>query len=313
VIGSIPVIDLAPVSSVEGRRAVVRQVGAACETVGFFQVIGHGVPAEQIDAAHRAYTDLYSLPASVKEQWVCPVAFRGYSRPGSNHIEAFGVSNIRSGVEAAERGVPAELCDYFVEFPWPTVEGFQTAVSDLFDAERALAVRLMSLIAESTGLEPDHFDTTFRNDVSDFTCRAYTGGGPDDIVLGEHCDSGALTILHQRGNYDGLMVRRVDGELLTAPTREDALVVNLGEMIEIWTNGRYRATPHFVAMPAAGEWRNTVILFQQPAIDTVVAPVAQCVGDDGPRYAELRPYDHLRSIRCANRRNLARDEGRSDG
>jgi isopenicillin N synthase-like dioxygenase len=304
---SIPVIDLGPSSSADGRRDVVDQLRAACETVGFFQVIGHGVADDAIDAAHRAYLDLYALPPEVKQQWVCPVAFRGYSRPGSNHIEAFGVSNIRSSVDAAERGVPAELCDYFVEFPWPAVDGFEEAISRLLDSERSLAEHLMSLVAESAGLAPDHFESTFRNDVSDFTCRAYTGGGPDRVVLGEHCDSGALTILHQRGNYDGLLVRRVDGELMTAPTREDAFVVNLGKMIEVWTNGRYRATPHFVAMPTEGEWRNAVILFQQPSIDSIVEPLPTCIGEEGPLYEALRPYDHLLSIRHSEHRNMAAD------
>ncbi|QXC60731.1 hypothetical protein KSP35_20795 [Aquihabitans sp. G128] len=292
---AIPVVDLAPARAggdASGTATVVDELRRACEDVGFFQVVGHGIAPDVIAAAHQAYEDLWAQPDEAKEAWRTPSPFRGYRRPGSRFVEVYGIADVASSEEAAARGVPSELLDFFDPFPWPEVAGFRAATTALMAAEREVAALLMALLARSLDLAPDHFVPAFAADVCDLTGRTYHGGGPDPVVLGEHTDSGAITLLHQRGTYDGLRVRALDGSLLSVPTREDALVVNLGQLLERWTNGRYRATPHFVDLPPAGHRRSTIVLFQQPAVDWVVAPIAACEGPEGPRYAPIRPYEN---------------------
>ncbi|CAN5398879.1 2-oxoglutarate and iron-dependent oxygenase domain-containing protein [soil metagenome] len=289
---AIGVLDLSPAPGSDAESGLVEAVRSACEEVGFFQVVGHGIDPALFDAAHAAYEALFALPGEVKQRWVTSSPFRGYRRPGSTFVQVYGIANLAGAAEARARGTPEELLDFFEPFPWPEVDGFRAATTALMAAERTVAARLMSLIARSIGLPADHFVPAFEHDVCDLTGRQYLGGGPDPVVLGEHTDSGALTLLHQRGTYDGLLVRALDGELLAVPTREDALVVNLGQLVERWTDGRYRATPHHVDMPAEGHRRTTIVLFQQPAVDWVVAPLDVCIGSDGPRYEPIRPYEN---------------------
>ncbi len=295
----IPIIDLG------ARPAVVLDgIRAACEQVGFFQVVGHGIPSGVIDDTYRVYDALYALPDATKQQWSGPVPFRGYGKPGSPFIEVYGVANIASRDDAAARGVPERMLDYFDPFPWPDVAGFRAAVSLMLDETRDLAARLMSLFAEVLGLDGDFFAPMFVHDVSDFTCRSYTPGLHEPVLMGEHTDSGALTILHQRGTYDGLEVQLVTGERTTVPRIEEAFVVNLGDLIARWTNDRFLATPHRVLTPPTPhDWRKSVILFQQPAVDTVVEPLAACVGPDGPHYEPVTPYEWQGRVKRIERPN----------
>jgi isopenicillin N synthase-like dioxygenase len=296
---AIPIIDLGA-----DKVTVLDGICAACEDVGFFQITGHGVPAATIDATYEVYDRLYALPDAVKQQWSGPVPFRGYGKPGSPFIEVYGVANIVSREDAASRGVPEHMLDYFDPFPWPDVAGFQEAVSAMLDETRGLAARLMSLFAEVLGLDPVHFAPMFVHDVSDFTCRSYTPGLHEPVLMGEHTDSGALTILHQRGSYDGLEVQLVTGDRVTVPRIEEAFVVNLGDLIARWTNDRFLATPHRVLTPPTpADWRKSVILFQQPAVDTLVAPLDACVGADGPHYDPVTPYEWQGRVKRIERPN----------
>ena len=90
--------------------------------------------------------------------------------------------------------------------------------------------------------------------------------------IGEHTDFGCLTILAQ-DSVGGLEVRQVDRSWIAARPRSDCLVVNLGDMLEVWTSRYFMATPHRVRSPKANATRYSIPFFFEPDLDAIVTPL----------------------------------------
>jgi isopenicillin N synthase-like dioxygenase len=289
---SIPVIDLTAACAGDLDPAAAA-VGAAIGDVGFFQVVGHGIPPAVIDAVHDARQRLGVPDPEAQAVLASPHPFRGWRFLPSG-VERFQVCAIGSVDDAHAAGIDPRFDDYFVPNLWPELDGFREAVGAMFDATRQLAALVMQLFARSLDLPPDHFDPVLQHDVSCFAINHYPAmvERPDGPSLAEHADSGTLTLLHQRGDHEGLRLRFRDGSTTMVPVLDEAFVVNIGHLMARWTNGRFRATPHCVIPPAdpTGE-RTSLTTFHLPAIDTVVAPLPACIGDDGPLFEPVTPYE----------------------
>jgi isopenicillin N synthase-like dioxygenase len=98
-------------------------------------------------------------------------------------------------------------------------------------------------------------------------------------------------MLHQRGDYDGLQLRRITGEILTIPIIDDALVVNVGDLMARWTNDAWLATPHRVIDGVPGQARTSIAMHYLPNVDAVIAPLPSCVTGDGPTYEPVSMYE----------------------
>lgn len=295
----IPVIDIHDALVGAAPLRTVEAVRHAAEEVGFFQVTGHGVAPALIDAAYRVADLLMTQPEDVKQRWTHPHPFRGWERRprhGERVVQQrLQVCDIGSPEEAAARGIDAKYRNYFQSNVWPDIAGLRPALEALIEAEKTLGLTLMSLFAQALGLPAEHFVPYFDHQVSTFAINHYQGGfveGDNNIALGEHKDSGTLTILHQRGEYDGLEVRRTDGSFELVAVREDAFVINIGELMERWTNDRFIATRHRVLLPETkGSKRTSLTLFQGPSIDTVVEPLSACTDGVPALYPPVTPFD----------------------
>ena len=147
----------------------------------------------------------------------------------------------------------------------------------------------MALGLGETGLAP-----YFTHDVSYFAVQDYPPMAhpcPGGWRLGEHSDSGALTMLHQRGDYEGLQLRAADGGHVTVPIRDDGIIVNVGDLMARWTNDRWPATPHAVIDGAVGQGRTSIAVHYLPSVDATIAPLAGCVDGTGPQYPPVTMYE----------------------
>lgn len=295
----IPVIDISDAVAGCPRPDTVEAIRHAVQEVGFFQIVGHGVDLALIDKVYRVANDLMMLPESTKQPWRHPHPFRGWERrPTHGDVivaQRLQVCNIDSPEDALGRGIDPRMVDYFQTNVWPEVPGLKESILALVEAEKRVGATVMSLFALALGLDAEYFAPFFLDEVSNFAINHYEGRrevGGSDIALGEHKDSGTLTVLHQRGGYSGLQVRMSDGEMLTVPPREDSFVINVGELMEHWTNDKFKATLHRVVLPdIPGTKRTSLTLFLGPGITTIIAPLEQCVGDEPVRYEPVTPYE----------------------
>ncbi len=292
----VPVIEIS--RFVDGSDLVTapRQIQRAATTTGFFQIVGHGIDTAYFDAAYRVAESLMSLPEEVKATLGSPSGhpyrglMRNYDRTGGLVSEGFTVARFDGPEDARAHGIAEEHLPFFAENVWPPVDGFAEAMGALSSRTRAVGRHLMRAFAVALDQPLDHFDAALVLDTTTSTIRSYPAHGDpgrtdEAVIFDSHFDGGMLTLLHQRGTYDGLQILASDGEWYTVPTDDAAFVVNIGELMYRWTNGRWPATRHrVVAARDPHSSRFTLPTFFNASVDTVVAPLESHIGDEGPLF-----------------------------
>lgn len=280
----IPVIDL-------GAADASAEIGRACETAGFLYVTGHGVPAEVVDGVFAAARWFFGRPLPERE--ALDVAgspcFRGHvpmgiTGPGVPRrlVEAFQVMldlgpddpDVRAGsvMHGPNR--------------WPEGPAFRAALEDYYAAMTGLTDRLLGAFARALDLEPGHFRPFFRKPLTQLRLLHYPPQPPDEDAQGveAHTDTGAFTILLQ-DDIGGLEVRNRAGDWIAATPVPGSFVINIGDMMQSWTDGRFVSTPHRVAN-RSGRDRISVPFFANPDYDAVVVPL----GGDHSRALACGPH-----------------------
>lgn len=297
---SIPIVDVSP--SIEGRPdgSVVAAVRAAMAEVGFFQAVGHGVSPGVIDAAYDAIDAIDAMSAAERAALFRPRAtsrgvFEELDASGSILNRGFQFAPYDDLAAAEEAGAIAGHPDYFPPNVWPPGDRFRQTWKDYEASTRTSARALMSLFARAFELPGDFFDQAFDPDVTLFSANCYPPQPDPDptlVLLPGHPDSGVLTMLHQRGSYEGLQVLRLDGSWTTVPVVEEAFVINIGELMSRWTNGRWPATVHrVVAGRKPADRRSSIAMFFLPRLDEVIAPLPTTTADEEARYEPISVYE----------------------
>ncbi len=281
----IPVIDIAPLQggASVGVDRVTREIVAACENAGFFYVVGHGVPPQAIDAIFAAARWFFARPQAERDALDVKTStnFRGYVPMGIT-----GPNVPRRLLEAFQMMLdlgpddPEVRAGNIMRGPnrWPpAAPRFRAAMEDYFDAATALSHRLLAAFARGLGMEDDYFEPFFRKPLTQLRLLHYPPQPPDSEALGveAHADSGAFTILLQ-DQVGGLEVRNRAGRWIAAAPIPGALVINIGDMMQRWTSGRYVSTPHRVAN-RSGLDRISVPFFANPDYDAIVTPLASAL------------------------------------
>lgn len=135
-----------------------------------------------------------------------------------------------------------------------------------------VGLRLLRSWARALGSAPDVFDDAFAHDPSTLIkIIRYPGRAEPEPQqgVGAHKDSGVLTLLWIEPGKAGLQVEK-DGAWIAATPEDGALVVNIGELLEVATHGVLKATVHRVESPPQGQDRISVPFFFNPALDATV-------------------------------------------
>jgi isopenicillin N synthase-like dioxygenase len=313
----IPVIDIGPFLAGADAVTAPAAVEAAATSLGFLQVVGHGIPVEALDGAYDAMARLSGLPQDAKRAHLSDGhPYRGLhlNRDASGAVrqERFLVSRFDGPTEAMAGGVPPELADFFFPNIWPDLAGFRAGITELFRQTHALAAKMMSLLAVGLGLERGYFEPVLEPNASTFAVNHYPARGEPfhgadvPVLFAEHADGNTLTILHQRGSYNGLQIRILDRaagepEWLDIPVVEEAFVINVGELMTRWTNDHWPSTRHrVVASREEGDSRTTLTTFHMPALGARVAPLPVWGGVEDPHYEAVTPYEWERTFMAKN-------------
>ena len=219
------------------------------------------------------------------------------ARPDMN--EAFFVKR--------ERGADDPLAGRRFAGPnrWPEdLPGFRGTVLDYCQTVDRLALSVLPALALSLGLPEDWFDPHFTRSQFSFRLSHYppTGREPGLYGIAPHTDTNFLTFLAQ-SDVPGLQIRPEGGDWEDVPFVEDSFVVNTGDMLHRWTNGRYKSTPHR-ALPPVGRHRYAIPYFFGPNLDAEISCAPTCTGPGQPAPLAAR---HLRGPpRLVVRRQLQR-------
>ncbi|WP_225074638.1 isopenicillin N synthase family oxygenase [Streptomyces sp. CoT10] len=280
----LPIIDLAAADRGPRERALLHeQLHGAAHDGGFFQLVGHGVTRAETDALLDAMHAFFRLPEADRLALdnVNSPHFRGYTRTGDELTG--GARDWRDQLDiGAERPArvpgPGEPAYWWLQGPnqWPApLPELRTAALAWIDRLGAVARRLLHELLSAIGAPADFYDPVFGAHAHPhLKLVRYPGSAGDgtDQGVGAHKDYGFLTLLLQ-DRIGGLQVQRADGLFHDVPPIEGAFVVNLGELLEVATNGYLVATNHRVVSPPGATERFSVPFFYNPRLDARIAPL----------------------------------------
>jgi isopenicillin N synthase-like dioxygenase len=301
---SIPVLDVRAIFSDDqsAKRALAQDFARAYGDVGFAYVTGHGIPDRLIDQIFAASARFHALPRAEKMALALDHNHRGFipintstdvtttlaevTRP--NQSESFMV------MREDAPGTPGYLSG---PNQWPNLPGFRADVMAYHDAMAVLGHRLMEIAALALGAEPTEVLPAFDTPTTWLRLLHYPPTDPAETDLygsAPHKDFGCLTLLAQ-DDVGGLQVQTPAGDWVDAPRLPGSFVVNVGDMLHRWSNGRLRSTPHRV-INASGRERYSCPFFYDPHVSTVIAPLPATITADRPaQYGPIEFGAFLRS------------------
>ncbi|KAB2068834.1 1-aminocyclopropane-1-carboxylate oxidase 3 [Gossypium arboreum] len=262
-----PVINLEKLNGDE-RSRIMEQIKDACENWGFFEVMNHGIPHDFMDTVERL----------TKEH---------YKKCMEQRFKELVASKALEGLEAEVTDMDWESTFYLRHLP----ESNMAEIPDLSDEYRKvmkefavklekLAEELLDLFCENIGLEKGYLKKafygakgpTFGTKVSNYPpCPT-----PDKIKgLRAHTDAGGIILLFQDPVVGGLQLLK-DGEWVDVPPLRHSIVINLGDQLEVITNGKYKSVEHRVIAQTDGT-RMSLASFYNPGSDAVIYPAPALV------------------------------------
>jgi len=287
---SVPLIDLS-----EGTPAQqARRIDDALCSAGFFGIAGHGVAAPVVSGAFDAGHRFFGLAQADKERWHIDRSAlkRGFDPIGWQSLDPGQPPDVK---ESFYLGVEALGPNPWPGEPW--VPGFRAACEAYSTAMEALARRLMGLFEQALALPAGHFDSFMRHPTCTTRLLHYppqpAQAAPGQIGCGAHTDWGALTLLAQ-DDAGGLQVQLKDGTWADVPPVPGAFVVNIGDMMQRWTNDRWLSTMHRVINRRSGTDRWSIAYFFDLDAESVIEPLPSCVSAANPaRHAPITAGEHL--------------------
>ena len=277
----LPILDFSLLNGgAEDQQRFRDELLKAAHEVGFFYLVGHGIPDEDFDSMIELAKRFFALPETDKlaiENTHSP-HFRGYTRIGGELTlgQTDWREQIDIGAERPARGAEApgyEEDFWRLEGPnlWPAaLPELRPATQAWMDRLSAISLRLLAAWAESLGSPADIFESAFATNPSSLLkIVRYPGAENQRQGVGAHKDLGVLTLLYVEEGKDGLQVDN-NGQWIDAPPIPRAFVVNIGELLESATDGYLKATLHRVESPAAGSDRISIPFFYAPALDATI-------------------------------------------
>ena len=278
------------------QAAFVRELGQAYERFGFCGIGGHGLSAELLDGAYRAFQDFFALPPDVKMK---------YHVPGSGGARGYTPFKIETAKDSQYpdlkefwhigREIPRDS-KYAADMApnlWPAeVPDFQRVGYGLYESLDALGSQVLSALALHIGLPEDYFADKTDSGNSILRPIHYPPITTDDIPnvrAGAHEDINLITLL-VGASAAGLEVLSKKGEWVPFTSDADTIVVNIGDMLQRLTNHVYPSTTHRVTNPPgeqARQPRYSVPFFLHPNPDFLIDVLPSTITADNPsRYPE---------------------------
>jgi isopenicillin N synthase-like dioxygenase len=314
----IPIIDISPFATAGEKSAVVGAIARACEEVGFFCIVGHGVHAAVLAGIYREGRAFFALGREEKMEIArpAPAVSRGYNSLADQSLgntlaagvppdlqESFAIGPLEQGAGAYWTDAFGSI--HFHQNLWPKrPAGFRAAVTAYYQSLEELSARLARMFALALELPENFFGNKMDRHVSTMRLNFYPAQTvaplPGQIRAGAHSDYGAFTVLRTEAAPGGLQVMRRGGTWIDVPIIEDGFVVNIGDLLMRWTNDRWVSTVHRVVNPPeavrANTTRMSIAYFQVPNHNVEVRCFESCTEPGNPpRYAPTTAGAHWRA------------------
>lgn len=279
------------------REALVGSVAKACEQTGFFYLANAFENSSLVPDLLSRMREFFSLAdddpikravdnrhKSGSYGWM-PLFGEPAYQPGTiAHLESFDCGPEQTATKLLEG-----------QNVWPSIDGFRADVSAYWEAVSELGNVALAAISEAAGLAPDFLPTACSTqELNTLRLLHYpaneTPASDIEVGISAHTDFECVTLILQ--TQPGLELTDVKGNWYDAPSRNDRIVVLLGDMLERWTNGRFRATGHRVRNT---RWeRYSAVMFFAVDSDRLIEPLAPFVDErNPPAYSAVTQREHI--------------------
>lgn len=280
-ITALPILDLSQLeASQEQRQAFLLNLRQAARDVGFFYLTGHGIDGDLLRRVQEQARAFFALPEADKAAvaMIHSPHFRGYNRAASEITR--GQPDLREQFDlgAERQALPLDPDSP----PWARLQGpnqwpaqlpqLKPLLLEWQQAMTRMSLRLLRAFAQALSLPEQAFDPLYGARPNEhIKLIRYPGraAGQSNQGVGAHKDSGFLSFLLQ-DQQAGLQVEVEEGRWIDAPPRDNTLVVNIGELLELATHGYLRATVHRVLSPPADRERLSIAFFLGAQLDARV-------------------------------------------
>ncbi|CAJ2634652.1 unnamed protein product [Trifolium pratense] len=293
----IPIIDVSLLSS----QSELEKLRSALSSAGCFQAIGHGMSTSYLDKVREIAKQFFALPVEEKQK---------YAR-APNESEGYGNDRVVSENQVLDWSYRLTLRVFPKEKRrlalWPenpsdfseTLEEFSSKVKSMMDY-------LLKSMARSLNLKEGSFLDQFgKQSLLQARVNFYPRCSRPDLVLGvkPHTDRSGITTLLQDKEVEGLQVL-IDDKWVNVPTIPDALVVNLGDQMQIMSNGIFKSPMHRVVTNTK-KLRMSIAIFNEPEPENDIGPVEGLINETRPRlYRNVNNYGDI-NYRCYQEGKIA--------
>ncbi|CAM8993215.1 unnamed protein product [Rhodiola kirilowii] len=284
----IPVIDLSKLLKLNSKefRNEISKLGNSCRDWGFFQVINHGIDLELLEQIEKVGMEFFMLPLEEKLKY----------QMAAGTVQGYGQAFVFSEDQKLD------WCNMFalgvhpnyIRNPklWPSKPSdFSDAVGRYSSGVQKLCGKLLKYIALSLGLKMEVFEDMFGEAVQAIRMNYYPPCPRPDLVLGlsPHSDGSALTVLQQgKGSSVGLQILK-DNNWVPVHPIPNSLVINIGDTIEVLTNGKYKSVEHRAVTHKERE-RLSIVTFYAPSYEVEIGPLQELVNENNP--CKYRTFNH---------------------
>ena len=297
----IPILDFGPYLHGEdgALESLAAELRHAQENVGFYFIINHMVSTSLIERTHANLKRFFDLPIDEKkalENYVPPLSTIYVSSTVNNNTEP-DLNEMLRIVRERPADHPAVKAGFPYHGPnsWPNdalLPRWKSEMLEYYDAMETLGAKMLPVYARALDLPADYFNGLFDDPVWTTRNQHYIPGkaNKNQFGIAPHRDHGFITLLPVT-KTPGLEILTQKGRWMPANWLEGAIIVNTGEFLNRWTNGRFMATPHRV-LPVNRD-RYSLAFFYNPSWDTVADPLHTCVSPDHPpQFKPVRFLDY---------------------
>ncbi|MED6160370.1 hypothetical protein PIB30_050880 [Stylosanthes scabra] len=261
-------------------------LATACENWGFFQVVNHDIDLNLMERIEKMSNEFFMLPLEEKQKYpMLPGTVQGYGQAFVfSEEQKLDWCNMLALAIQPQHARNPNLWPKKPEKLSETLEEYSREV-------RKLCENLLKYIGLGLGLKEDEFKKMFGEAVQAIRVNYYPACSRPDLVMGlsPHSDGSALTVLQQaKGSPVGLQILK-DGLWMPVHTLPNALVINIGDTIEVVTNGKYKSAEHR-AVANENKDRLSIVTFYAPSYEVELGPMPEFIDENHP--CKFRRYNH---------------------
>ncbi|XP_060175766.1 1-aminocyclopropane-1-carboxylate oxidase [Lycium barbarum] len=260
-----PVVNMEMLNT-EKRAVTLEKIKDACENWGFFEVVNHGISHELLDTVERFTKEHYKK--CMEQRFKEMVASKG--------LEA---------VQTEIKDLDWESTFFLKHLPVSNIsevpdleDDYRKIMKEFADKLEKLAEHLLDLLCENLGLEQGYLKKAFygsKGPTFGTKVSNYPPCPKPELIKGlrAHTDAGGIILLFQDDKVSGLQLLK-DGKWIDVPPMRHSIVINLGDQLEVITNGKYKSVEHRVIAQTDGN-RMSLASFYNPGSDAVIYPAPE--------------------------------------